>query len=707
MALYGITIVLSAFLLFLVQPLIGKYILPWFGGTPAVWTACMLFFLAALLGGYAYAHLLVHRLRPRLQFALHSALLALSLLALPIIPSEAWKPVFDQSPVIRILGLLLVTIGPPYLLLACTSPLLQSWFSRESRVTSPYRLYSLANLGALLAVISYPFVIEPSLGIAVQARIWSWSYAVFALLCILAGLRLALRLQTAPNPAHLSKAAPGGYEQNTGRSPSRTDWVMWFALAACGAISLLSTTNQMCLDVAVVPLLWILPLALYLLSFIICFHHERWYSRILFGPLLAAGLTQTCMVLFGGVFIDLRIQIASYSFTLFVCCMVCHGELARLKPAPRRLTAYYLMIAAGGAFGGLFVSAIAPHIFRGFWEYHVSLTLTAALFLLHLFGDRATVFYRGRLLWAWAAFYAGFLVLVTALAVQIEETLKDSIAMTRNFFGVLRVLEQDKDNPADHRLTLMHGRIEHGFQYIDPEKRHWPTSYFGPESGAGLAIILHPRRHAGGNGSSRLRIGVVGLGAGTLAAYGEEGDYIRFYEINPEVLRFSDRYFTYRRDSAAQVDVEPGDARVTMERERQLGKPAQFDVLAVDAFSSDAVPVHLLTRECFETYFYHLKDDGVLAVHISSRYFELSPIVKAIATIGPATGMEALLVWNETNENQGTDASTWVLLTRNADFLNSVQVRRFIEPWPEDMPVMPPWTDDYSNLFRLMSKKKD
>jgi hypothetical protein len=699
MALYGMTILLSAFLLFLVQPLIGKYILPWFGGTPAVWTACMLFFQVLLLGGYLYAHVLASRLLPRRQLLLHSLFLVASLLALPVFPADAWKSLADQSPLLTILGLLAMSIGIPYFLLASTSPLLQSWFSWARGGISPYRLYSLANLGSLLAITAYPFLIEPSVSLHRQIWIWSWSYAALALL----GIFLALRLwKTIESPTQQQWPPQADTGTNEGGSPSLADRVLWLSLAACGSIALLATTNQLCLDVAVVPLLWVLPLALYLISFIICFHHERWYSRLWFGPALAAALVQTCIVLFGGVFVDLKIQIVSYSFTLFVSCMVCHGELVRIKPHPRHLTSYYLMIAGGGALGGFFVSVLAPHLFRGFWEYHAGLGLTSLLFLLVLSRDQSSALFGGRPPWAWAALGTSFLALLLALGMQIAQTLENNVAMTRNFFGVLRVLEEDKSDPGQHRLTLMHGRIEHGFQFADPEKRYWPTSYFGPDSGAGIAILFHPHRHGGGDGGSHLRIGVVGLGAGTIAAYGEQGDYIRFYEINPAVLSFSNKFFTYRRDCSAKVDVVLGDARISMEHERQIGASAQFDVLIIDAFSSDAIPVHLLTQECFRTYLYHLNSDGVLAVHISSRYFDLSSVVRGIVRPDQARDMQALLITSESSEFQGTDATRWVLLTRNADFLNSEEVRRYVQPWPADAPPAQPWSDDYSNLFHLL-----
>ncbi len=698
MVLYGLTMFLSAFLLFLVQPLIGKYILPWFGGTPAVWTTCMLFFQAVLLLGYSYAHALASRWPLRRQAIAHFCLLAVTTLSLPIIPSPGWKPADGLPPIPRILGLLLFTIGAPYFLLSSTSPLLQSWFSKTRPGKSPYRLYALSNLGSLLAILSYPFLFEPSLSLDRQASIWSWAYAAFALLCVVQAFRLIRIPQE-----ELSTPVPGLAEISLEEvRPGFGKRLLWLSLTACSCFMLLATTNQMCEDVAVIPLLWIVPLALYLITFILCFQYEKLYWRPFFIPALAGAIAWTCYVLFGNVYVPLKSQIISYSLTLFLACMVCHGELVRLKPGPRHLTNFYLTVAGGGVIGGILVTIAAPYFFKDFWEYHLGLFMTAVLTLVALFRDSKGAMYRGKPLWAWTVLYLSVAALVFFLARHVSLSLEHTVQTARNFFGVLRVLELNKDNPDEHRLTLMHGRIEHGFQYLDKEKRYWPTSYYGPDSGIGLAITLHPRRAERGSPRGTLRIGVVGLGTGTIAAYGMQGDYIRFYEINPEVLRLSDQYFSYRKDSAAKIDVVLGDARVSMERERQHGESQQFDVLAVDAFSSDAIPVHLLTRECLQTYLYHLKPDGILAVHISNRYFDLSPVVRNMALPDPEHGMQALWIDAVGNESQGTDATDWILLTSNEEFVADPDVKKSVKAWDDTMRRIPPWTDNHTDLFNLL-----
>jgi len=692
--LFVITVFLSAFLLFLIQPIIGKFILPWFGGSPAVWTTCMLFFQVLLLGGYAYSHFLASRLSARKQAMVHLLLLAATLALLPISPSESWKVGDASLPTWRILGLLAASVGAAYFLLSATGPLLQSWFSLALPKSSPYRLYSLSNAGSLLAIVAYPFLIEPSLGLRTQTRVWSLAYAAFALCCGLCAIRLR---KSSYGDALARENAPVVDQP----APAWSKYLAWVSLTVLSSVMLLATTNQICQDMAVIPMLWLLPLGLYLLSFIICFHSDRWYSRLWYGLALGVAVAQTCYVLHRGVQVGIQWQIASYSLTLFVCCMVCHGELVHIKPAARYLTSFYLMIAVGGALGGVFVNFVSPLVFKDYWELHVGLAGTAFIFLLLLFRDPTGRLFHGRPFPVWTVLYLAFAGLVGALAVQIRSSLDNDIEVSRGFFGVLRVLEESPGNPDASRMVLMHGRIEHGYQLLDPEKRSWPTSYFGPRSGIGIALRLHPR-YLSQTDSGPMRVGIVGLGTGTLAAYGRKGDCYRFYEINPDVLRISDQYFTYRRDSAANVDVILGDARVSMENELARHQPQQFDVLAVDAFSSDAIPVHLLTRECYQTYWDHLKKDGILAFHISNRYFDLSPVVRGLAELHPESGVKAYMVEDDGNAILETDKTRWILVTGNQEFLSEEKTQWAIRDWTAQDPAPILFTDDYSNLFRLM-----
>lgn len=698
MARYSITIFLGAFLLFQLQPLMGKYVLPWFGGGPAVWTACMLFFQVVLLAGYAYAHFISSRLTPQRLATLHLVLLGVSLAMLPIVPNaEFWKPVDGSMPVLRIVLLLAGTIGLPYFLLSSTGPLLQESFHRETG-RPPYRLYSLSNAGSLLALLTYPFVFEPRLALWTQGIAWSVGYALFALLCGWCVWRMR-SLPTLPPQVERRIAL----DAKRAAKPERGQILLWLALAACGSVMLLATTNQMGLEIPSVPFLWVLPLALYLLSFIICFDHDRWYHRGVFWPLLAVGLGLAGYALFQGHHLLLWQQLMIYPATMFVCCMVCHGELVRSKPAPSYSTLFYLTVSAGGALGGILVAIIAPLAFREFWEYQIGLVATVALALLAVLVYWDPKKHAPR--WAWAAGGVTVMALVVGAVLcsqrKIPEgTVKTPVATLRDFYGVLRI--SDNENPQDPNGSwrlLQHGNIDHGLQYHDPEISKRLSSYYVPKSGVGLALAHHPRRFADNPAKRSLRIGVVGLGAGTLAAAGEPGDTVTFYEINPEVVKVANEYFTYLRDAKADVEIIVGDARIQMERQLAEGRPQQFDVLIIDAFSSDSIPVHLLTLEGVKLYGEHMKADGILCLHISNLYLELSAVVRGIAE-----ELECPSVLIETFPEYRTGAyfSIWGLLTRNERFLNDptvVAAAQATRPYPHPLVL---WTDDYASLWQVV-----
>jgi hypothetical protein len=694
---YPITIFLSAFLLFQVQPLIGKVILPWFGGGPAVWTACMLFFQVLLLGGYAYAHLVSSKLPPGALAVVHMGLLLGSLWFLPVTPAEAWKPAGGEMPVARILGLMVFTIGLPYFLLSSTGPLLQESFRRETGRT-PYRLYALSNVGSLLALLTYPLVFEPQLTLRTQIVAWSAGYGLFAALCLWSALAFVRIWRTPEGQQEI--AAQG----TPAARPAIKDILLWLALAACGSVMLLATTNQLCQEVTSVPFLWILPLSLYLLSFIICFDHERWYHPGAFIVLLAVAVVLTLVAMFEGNDLTMWQQLGVYSATLFVCCMVCHGELVRSKPAPRYATLFYLMVAAGGALGGVLVAIVAPLVLRGFWEFHVGLVATIVLALAASLARSKVRSRMPRPVWI----VGGALTVALAISVGLvlgrsrPEAVQSTLESARNFYGVMRVNEEFSANSDNGPLReLIHGSIQHGFQFLDEDKQDWPTSYYAHNSGIGLAIEHHPRRTADNPEMRTLRIGVVGLGCGTLATYGKKGDYLRFYEINPEVIRLSDKYFTYRQDSPAEIDVILGDARISMENEKAEGRLQKFDVLAIDAFSSDAIPMHLLTRQSVELFLAHLKPDGLLCIHISNRFLDLEGVVIGIAR---EVGYPCVRIENDEDFAQGINYATWVILTRNWKFLADAEVARVSGPcWPlRGEPIV--WTDDYGSLWQVLSR---
>lgn len=696
MARYPVTIFLSAFLLFQVQPLVGKVILPWFGGSPAVWTACMLFFQMLLLGGYAYAHAVNVKLPPKALAVVHGVLLLVSLAWLPIAPAESWKPAGSEMPVLRILGLLVFMVGLPYFLLSTTGPLLQESFRRETGRT-PYRLYALSNVGSLLALLSYPFVFEPSLALQMQTLLWSIGYATFVGLGLWSTFSFVRIWNLAPAAAEIAPS------EVSAPRPSPKQLGMWLALAACGSVMLLATTNQLCQEVTSVPFLWVLPLSLYLLTFIIAFDHDRWYPRNALIVLLAVAVMLGCWGMFAGNDLKVWQQMALYSTTLFFCCMVCHGELAQSKPAPRYATLFYLMVSAGGALGGIFVAVVAPLVFSGYWEYPLGLLATVGLALLASQQRADGTLELPRPLWV----MGGAVVVALSLAVGVVlfrqgAGVQTTLETSRNFYGVLRVnREEALDSDNGPMNELVHGTIQHGFQFLDPELRHMPTSYYGHASGVGMALDFHPRRRAEKPDDRTLRIGVVGLGSGTIASYGEKGDVIRFFEINPEVVRLSDKYFTYRKDTAAEVDVILGDARINLEREQQADSPDKYDILVIDAFSSDSIPMHLLTRESVELYLDRLKPDGILCIHIANQYLDLSGVVLGIAQ---SLNMPCVLTEAEGSAEQGTNATTWVLLTQNWKFLNDPAVAPHLKPsWPvRGKPLL--WTDDYGSLWQVLSE---
>jgi len=702
LALFAPTIGLSAFLLFSVQPLIAKYILPWFGGAPAVWNVALVFFQVFLFTGYAYAHWSVKRLSPRGQASLQVTLLLAAAALLPITPAATWKPIGAGDPTGRILLVLATSVGLPYLLLASTSPLLQAWFGRMAAGRSPYRLFALSNAGSLLALLSYPFAIEPVLGRGLQARAWSYCFGLYALGFAACALRMWLfssrEIAAAPLPAARPERAVGtrrkrralhreraaAARRSEAASPAGFVRFLWLALPAAASALLLAVTNHLSRDLPVTPVLWVLPLALYLLSFVIVFAGEGGYRRTPVAVTLIPALGATLAVLFAGMQYSIELQIGVLATTLFLACMACHGELARLKPDPSGLTAYYLTIAGGGALGGASVALVAPRVFTLYLELHVALWLCAALLLLASLHGRA----RGRRRLLPLALGLALLGFGAGLAHHAHKGSRLSVTASRNFHGVLSV-HRSYPNTERDVMVLANGATTHGLQFLAPGRRRLATAYFSTESGAGLVFRYYQSR-------GQRNVGIVGLGIGTLATYAQPGDRFRFYEIDPDVVDIARTYFSYLDDSPARVEVVLGDARLSLEREAPQG----FDILLLDAFSSHAVPTHLLTREAFEIYARHLKPDGVIAVHVSNPYADLKPVVRAAAQ---QLGMRAAHVANAEGP-RGFWESNWMLLTRSDDFLRTDFIRRAKKPGRQS-PLL--WTDDYANLLGVLKLRGD
>ncbi|MHC4887153.1 MAG: fused MFS/spermidine synthase [Planctomycetota bacterium] len=684
---YGATILLGAFLLFSVQPLIARAILPWFGGTTGVWSTCMLFFQVLLLGGYAYAHGLNRWVGQRAQGVIHLLLLLASLLVLPIIPDPDLQPRAGDTPVLQILLVLLLTIGLPYLLVTATGPLLQAWFTHELPGRSPYRLFALSNLGSLFALVSYPTLFEPWLRQEAQAFTWSWGYGGFVLLCLLTAWRRTR------NCDEVKQDVPMGSVPST--QPSKPLLVFWIALAAVPSTLLLAVTNQVCQEVAVVPFLWVIPLGLYLLTFILCFEFPGFYRRGIVYPLLLVFMILATKCLYVGVRISIDYQLVGYFGVLFLACLCCHGELCVRKPHPRFLTLYYLCLAIGGAVGGIFVVLVAPLVFSSYAELHVG--LIAALLLgtvtfLQPFKRRVT---SSLPLTCLVACFCLLLPALAGLLIYQPHQRSPGIWQERNFYGVLTVVP--RSDPAGEVLVLKNGQILHGKQAVAPAKRRTKTSYYCEGSGVDLAIGEHPKRSQG----RRLRVGAIGLGVGTLSAHVGKGEVIRFYEINPQVLEVADAHFSFMRDTEAAVETVLGDARIELQREADARQFQRFDVLAVDAFTSDAIPRHLLTEQAFRLYLKHLNADGVIAVHISNRFLDLKPILHRLAR---EVELTPLLLLHDAKGVPLGEANHWVLMTRNKAFLASPKVRGAVSDWPSDLSDLL-WTDDFGSLWQVLNRR--
>jgi hypothetical protein len=659
---YAATIFLSSFLLFLVQPIIAKQILPWFGGSAAVWTTCLVFFQSVLLAGYAYADAGM-RLGGRRQAYLHVALLAASAACLPILASSGWKPQGNEAPMARILLLLGATIGLPYFLLSTTTPLVQAWYWRRFRSAVPYRLFALSNFASLAALLGFPIVFEPAFDLKALAWGWSFGYAGFAVLCGV--LALGSLNEESARPA--KQAAP---------SPAVPAQLLWLGLSAMGSVMLLAVTNHITQNVASVPFLWMLPLALYLASFILAFDHPRWYVRPLFVAALALALPAM------GYYVpSLRLGVAApvYLAGLFAACMFCHGELARAKPEPAHLTRFYLMISLGGALGAVLVAIVAPLTLPGYYELGIALVALAALFLSRL---------RGPVLWGGGAVAAATAALVVNGAYDYTRGIR---VMERDFYGVVRTA--DHDEPVAYR-AMYHGAIMHGGQLLDDAWRREPADYFSPGSGYGRVFTslreLHPHRP--------LSVGVIGLGAGVLAAWMKPGDRLVFYEISPRVVDIARREFTFLADSAARTEIVLGDGRLSLERE----PPRGYDVLGIDAFAGDSIPMHLITREAMALYVKHLKPDGVIVFQATNRYIDLLPVVKRLAG---EFGFEAVNVADNPDEADGPQywysPTDQVVVTRNRRLLARPRLAEAARPIA-DRRELPTFTDAHHNLLRIL-----
>ena len=678
----------------------GKRLLPLLGGSSAVWITCLVFFQTALLLGYLCAHGIATTLRPRAQALVYALLLVVSLGQVatnlnPQLHASTVRPIFS------VLWLLSALIGLPFLVLSATNPLLQAWYSRAGRSrdaagnpvapTPPYRLFALSNFGSLLALIIYPALIEPYFSLRVQTLVWSAGFLIFVVVCgaiSFRGTKLTDDSATTPAaepPADIPPAPPA---VESDRIPTLRDRILWLLLAACGSLLLSAVTSHLSQNIAAIPLLWIVPLTIYLLTFVIAFNGAKLYWR--FGMVRMYPVALLLPVALGSLAymiadpdkdVPIAISVPLFCVALFIACLFCHGELYRLRPPPRYTTKYYLLIAAGGALGSIFVGVWVPFVLRGPYELAWSLVYTGVLAGVVMWKEH----------WGWGVFWAAASVaLLVAVVKQVNAYSENTIVQVRSFYGTLRVLQGTTEEGELYR-SLIHGTIEHGTQYYgSDEDRTTPTTYYAHNSGVGLALDLcckgRPRR-----------AGMIGLGAGTLAAYGKPGDVFRFYEIDRRVEPIARNAFSYLRESKAKIEIVEGDARLSMEAEH----PQQYDVIAVDAFSGDAIPVHLLTAEALQLYLRHLRPDGILAFHVSNNYLDLVPVV---ADEAEHAGMSSVLISSPSDEYTGAYVADWVLVTTNKEFLSLPAVTEAaseIDP----RPGLRLWTDDYSSLLPILKLK--
>ena len=700
--LYAVAIFLGSFLLFLIEPIAGKKLLPLLGGSAAVWTTCLVFFQTALLGGYLLAHWMATRLRARSQAVVYSALLVAALVQ-SVFSLRSDLHASTSHPVVSVFMLLSGLIGLPFLVLSATNPLLQSWFARSfaaagaesSRnsepIVPPYRLFALSNFGSLLALVVYPWLVEPRFSLRVQSSVWLVGFLLLVVACTsIASLRASRSRVAVPDPIALPTVSGGtpdvsvsGETDTSSAAPTGAYRLLWLLLSACGSVLLCSFTNHLSQNVAAIPLLWIVPLIAYLLSFVWAFNGPRSYPRYVMLGLLAVSLGSLGYMLYDQRFsMPLTVTIIFYCVTLLIACVVCHGELYRLRPAPEHATSFYLLIAAGGALGSILVGIVAPLTLNGNYELACGLVFTALMVMVVTWSSGILP----RLLWASATVGA-----IALIAFQVRHDRVDEIVQVRNFYGTLRVTQTTE--PPDPTVTrmLMHGTIQHGTQIFSDALRKTPTTYYAHASGVGLALDKccagRPRR-----------IGVIGLGSGTIAAYGQKGDVIRFYDINPQVPSIARNVFSYIKESEAQIEIVLGDARLSLAAE----PPQHYDVLVVDAFSGDAIPVHLLTAEAIQLYRKHLNPNGILAVHVSNLFLNLPPVVQEEAQ---NAGMGSLLVSIDDDDDVGAYSSDWVLVTADKDFLARKELADAGSPI-DPIAHLRLWTDDYNSLLPLLKHQE-
>ena len=719
--LFALTIFCSAFLLFQVQPMISKFILPWFGGSPAVWTTAMLFFQCVLCAGYVYAHVLT-RLRSRQwQAGIHIALLLLgALLALTILPDSNLKPTGEEAPALQVLLILGASVGVPYFCLATTGPLAQHWFSHTAQTGSVYRLYALSNIGSFTALLSFPYLFEPWFDLQQMSNWWGWGFSLFVVLCLPIALgwgQQAKEIQTVQLEKEIS-------------NQSEVTWWMrlrWLFLPALASLIFIAATDQVGHNIAPEPSVWIATLGLYLLTFVLTFDHPRWYR-----PALTAVLTMLALLVTAGrkeipALLNLEwdygvseMRLMHFAL-LFLACMMCHGELFRQRPRNNHyLTEFYLWMSIGGAFGGLFVALFATHFFNEYHEWPLALSLSIVLAFCVLRrewggSNRVPTDPSAEAVWtahpakqgwvgaAFVIFFSFFMFIEDPFAWRVgtpTDYVNVDLDQSRNFYGTVAVVErQYPQNPESNYRTFYSGQITHGLQFLSSEKRKVPATYYSPQSGVGETFnYLHKNKKP-------LHVGLIGLGAGTLANYAREQDRFDYFEINPDVVRVAQKWFdNLSTIKARDLRIILGDARLQMER---LPTTTQYDVIVLDAFTGGSVPIHLLTKEAFQIYKSHLKPEGFIIVHITNAYLNLYPVLKAQAE---ELGLGYRNKYQDLDRDNLVNRNMYFIITQDSTYLKEYPSvnREFRDKQGQLIGVenrdrlgLRLWTDNFSSLYQI------
>jgi len=678
--LFSIAIFSSAFLLFFVQPLLAKHITPQFGGSSFVWITCLLFFQTALLIGYTYAFFLTKFFSERKQAIIHFCMLLLSLYFIPI-KLQAPITIDDIWPPFAVLNILNSSILLPFIILSASSPLLQHWYCSLHKTTYPYVYYSISNAGSLLGLIGYPLLIEPLIGIHKQSILYSGLYVIYGLLCCFCLFRV-FSLKT--NIVQIDvKPISVKYDA----------LIKWLLLSLLTSALLLSTTQFLTQNVINAPLIWILPLALYLISFISTFATPKGYEREFWIPIFCVFL----ILILKNIYLLTLNGTQNVIFLLgllYSGCIICHGELIRLKPGQSKLTLFYLIIALGGVLGGCLANGLSL-LFASWWNLYLPLFIINVMILFisyHLYQNN-----RRKKELAIGGFCLTTLVLFIIIQIHNEfaPSERKIVMQQRNLYGLLRIYDIDSKPGFENRI-LMHGTVLHGLEFLAADKKLWPTTYYPPNSGAGLAIRFMHKNSAG-----PLKIAVVGLGVGTIAALAQSNDNITFYEIDPAVVKIAHQYFHFLEKSPANSHIVLGDARIQLTKALQSINPPKYDVIIIDAFNGDAIPFHLITKEAVKLYQSLLNPQGIIAFHTSNSFINLMPVTTALAQ-----NQQCTHYWLQSYANNiGTFYSTWGVISCNTQLgpWLTHQSGISIIPTNKITPIL--WTDDYNSLLPILNLK--